>query len=150
MAASVLDIRGLSYRYPGADRDALHDLAFAVEEGEIFGFLGPNGSGKSTTQKLLTGILHGYEGRIEVFGRDLQEQGSDYYNSIGVSFEFPNLYEKLTAEENLEFYRSVFRRLHRACDRRAEAARPSCRRPSRRWAMVEGHEDAFDPRTIAR
>ena len=38
MAASVLDIRGLSYRYPGADRDALHDLAFAVEEGEIFGF----------------------------------------------------------------------------------------------------------------
>ena len=108
MAASVLDIRGLSYRYPGADRDALHDLAFAVEEGEIFGFLGPNGSGKSTTQKLLTGILHGYEGRIEVFGRDLQEQGSDYYNSIGVSFEFPNLYEKLTAEENLEFYGAFF------------------------------------------
>ena len=108
MAASVLDIRGLSYRYPGADRDALHDLAFAVAEGEIFGFLGPNGSGKSTTQKLLTGILHGYEGRIEVFGRDLQEQGSDYYNSIGVSFEFPNLYEKLTAEENLEFYGAFF------------------------------------------
>ena len=108
MAASVLDIRGLSYRYPGADRDALRDLAFTVEEGEIFGFLGPNGSGKSTTQKLLTGILHGYEGGIEVFGRDLQEQGSDYYNSIGVSFEFPNLYEKLTAEENLEFYGAFF------------------------------------------
>ena len=108
MTTTVLDIRGLSYRYPGADRDALRDLAFTVEEGEIFGFLGPNGSGKSTTQKLLTGILHGYEGRVEVFARDLQQQGSDYYNSIGVSFEFPNLYEKLTAEENLEFYGAFF------------------------------------------
>ena len=108
MTATVLDIRGLSYRYPGADRNALGDLAFTVEEGEVFGFLGPNGSGKSTTQKLLTGILHGYEGRIEVFGRDLQEQGSDYYNSIGVSFELPNLYEKLTAEENLDFYAAFF------------------------------------------
>ena len=61
MAASVLDIRELSYRYRGADCDALHDLAFAVEEGEIFGFLGPNGSGKSTTQKLLTGIPFGQD-----------------------------------------------------------------------------------------
>lgn len=108
MASSVLDIQGLSYRYPGADRDALREIAFSVEEGEIFGFLGPNGSGKSTTQKLLTGILHGYEGRIEVFGRDLQGQGSAYYNSIGVCFEMPNLYEKLTAEENLDFYGAFF------------------------------------------
>ena len=80
----------------------------------------------------------------------MQEQGSDYYNSIGVSFEFPNLYEKLTAEENLEFYGAFFEgSTGRATDVLKRLDLP-CRRPSRRWAMVEGHEDAFDPRTIAR
>ena len=149
MAPSVLDIRGLSYCYPGADRNALRDLAFTVEEGEIFGFLGPNGSGKSTTQKLLTGILHGYESGIEVFGRNLQEQGSDYYNSIGVSFEFPNLYEKLTAEENLDFYGAF---LEGSTESAADVLKrlPSGRRPPHRRAVVEGHEDALDPRAIAR
>jgi len=74
----------------------------------VFGFLGPNGSGKSTTQKLLTRILQGYQGEVEVFGRDLRNQGRGYYNDVGVCFEFPNLYGKLTAEENLGFYRDFF------------------------------------------
>jgi fluoroquinolone transport system ATP-binding protein len=86
----------------------LASLTFSIEAGEVFGFLGPNGSGKTTTQKLLTRILHGYTGSVEVFGRDLREHDDDYYNTIGVSFEFPNLYEKLTAEENLDFYRAFF------------------------------------------
>lgn len=104
----ILEARGLSFNYPGAGRRALEDLDFSVGAGEVFGFLGPNGSGKSTTQKLLTKILRGYEGRVEVFGRDVEEQASSYFNSIGVCFEFPNLYEKLTADENLGFYRAFF------------------------------------------
>ena len=104
----ILDARGLSYTYPGADRKALSGLDFGIEEGEVFGFLGPNGSGKTTTQNLLTRILRGYGGSVDVFGRDLRSHDDDYYNSIGVCFEFPNLYEKLTAEENLEFYRAFF------------------------------------------
>jgi fluoroquinolone transport system ATP-binding protein len=104
----ILQARALGFTYPKTDRPAIRGLDFHVEEGEIFGFLGPNGSGKSTTQKVLTRILHGYRGEVEACGRNLREQGSDYYNAIGVCFEFPNLYGKLTAEENLDFYRAFF------------------------------------------
>ena len=104
----IVDVRGLSYTYPGADKKALNGLDFGIEEGEVFGFLGPNGSGKTTTQKLLTRILRGYGGSVDVLGRDLRSHDDGYYNSIGVCFEFPNLYEKLTAEENLGFYRAFF------------------------------------------
>lgn len=104
----IVEASGLRFSYPGASRPAIDALTFGVSEGEVFGFLGPNGSGKSTTQKVLTRILHGYEGRVEVFGRDVRQHDSDYFNAIGVCFEFPNLYEKLTAEENLGFYRDFF------------------------------------------
>jgi fluoroquinolone transport system ATP-binding protein len=104
----ILRVRGLTYHYPGSLGPVLRGLDFEIQEGEIFGFLGPNGSGKSTTQKLLTRILPGYRGEVEIFGRGLSAMSHDFYNRIGVCFEFPNLYEKLTAEENLEFYRGFF------------------------------------------
>jgi fluoroquinolone transport system ATP-binding protein len=87
---------------------SLARLNFDVQDGEIFGFLGPNGSGKSTTQKVLTRILTHYAGHVVVFGREVRSLDAAFYNQIGVSFEFPNLYEKLTAEENLGFYRDFF------------------------------------------
>jgi fluoroquinolone transport system ATP-binding protein len=105
---AILRVCGLAYRYPGSLGPVLRGLDFEIREGEVFGFLGPNGSGKSTTQKLLTRILPGYQGKVEIFGRDLHSMGDDFYNRIGVCFEFPNLYEKLTAEENLEFYGGFF------------------------------------------
>ena len=104
----ILETRGLSFTYPKGEVPAVRELSFAIERGEVFGFLGPNGSGKSTTQKLLTRILHGYQGEVEVFGHDLRDQGNAYYNDVGVCFEFPNLYGKLTTEENLDFYRDFF------------------------------------------
>jgi fluoroquinolone transport system ATP-binding protein len=104
----ILTVDDLGYAYPGAAPPVLHDLSFEVGEGEVFGFLGPNGSGKSTTQKLLTRILRGYEGRIQVFGSDLEAQGTAYHERIGVCFEIPNVYEKLTAIENLAFYRRFY------------------------------------------
>jgi fluoroquinolone transport system ATP-binding protein len=104
----ILRARGLGFTYPSRGIRVLQNLDFEISEGEVFGFLGPNGAGKSTTQKILTRILHRYEGAVEVLGRDLAQQDRTYYNDIGVSFEFPNLYRKLTAEENLEFYRQFF------------------------------------------
>ena len=104
----IVTAEGLAFRYPGAEVDVLHDLDFEIREGEVFGFLGPNGSGKSTTQKILTRILHGFAGRIRVFGEDLEAQGAAYHDRVGVCFEFPNLYEKLTALENLTFYGGFF------------------------------------------
>jgi len=105
---AVLRVRELVYRYPGSLGPVLRGLDFEIQEGEVFGFLGPNGSGKTTTQRLLTRILPGYRGEVEVFGRDLRDMDVDFYNQIGVCFEFPNLYERLTAEENLEFYAGFF------------------------------------------
>lgn len=104
----VLTVEHVSYTYPRSTIQALQDVSFEIAEGEVVGFLGPNGAGKTTMQKVLTGILTGYRGDVRVFGKDLKELGSDYYNKIGVSFEFPNLYNRLTAEENLNFYRRFF------------------------------------------
>ncbi|MDP2871246.1 MAG: ABC transporter ATP-binding protein [Bacillota bacterium] len=104
----MLSVAALTYRYPRGTSDALDGIDFEVGRGEIFGFLGPNGAGKTTTQRILTGLLRGYRGRVRVLGRALGEHGPDYYNHIGVHFEHPNLYERLTAEENLEFYRRFF------------------------------------------
>lgn len=83
-------------------------MDFTVGRGEIFGFLGPSGAGKSTTQKLLIGLLRGHGGHAMVWGRDPLDWGPDYYQRIGVSFELPNHYLKLTGAENLRFFASLY------------------------------------------
>lgn len=100
---------GLAFAYPHAAVPALRGLDFGVEAGEIFGFLGPSGAGKSTTQKILIGLLDGYQGQVTVFGRPPGAWGSGYYERIGVSFEFPNHYLKLTAAENLATFAALYR-----------------------------------------
>lgn len=109
LPALVVDVQNLAFRYKTKPEPTLHGLNFHIHEGEIFGFLGPSGAGKSTTQKLLMRLLRGYEGQIKVFGQDLRSWGADYYEHIGVSFELPNHYQKLTALENLNFFRSLYR-----------------------------------------
>lgn len=104
----MITVDGLTFTYPGAASPAIEGLSFHVEEGEVFGFLGPSGAGKSTTQNVLIGLLPGYRGEAEVLGKRLASWGSDYYQSIGVSFELPNHYLKLTARENLEYFRSLY------------------------------------------
>lgn len=104
----MLKVRQLEYSYPGADRPAVRDLDFEVRRGEIFGLLGPSGAGKSTTQGVLIGLLKGWRGRVEVMGRPLQEWGPEYYEHVGVSFEVPNHFLKLTARENLDYFRSLY------------------------------------------
>lgn len=85
-------------------------LSFSVEKGEIYGFLGPNGAGKTTTVKILVKIIKDYTGKVRVLGKDLREWGKDYYNKIGVSFEFPAVYSRLTARENLGFFASFYKK----------------------------------------
>ena len=96
-------------KYYGEVR-GVEGLSFSVEKGEIYGFLGPNGAGKTTTVKILVKILKDYEGTVKILGKDLHEWGKDYYNKIGVSFEFPAVYSKLTALENLEFFASFYKK----------------------------------------
>lgn len=106
----VIDVRDLTYSYPGSAVPAVQGLTFRVERGEIFGFLGPNGAGKSTTQKVLIGIQKGYLGSVEIFGRRFEQWGKEYYERIGVAFEFPNHYLKLTALENLQYFGALYSR----------------------------------------
>ena len=104
----MIEVRGLSYTYAGASHPAVDDISFSVAPGEIFGFLGPSGAGKSTTQKILTGLLRQFRGEVTLLGRDLRAWGSDLYERIGVSFELPHHYAKLTGLENLRFFRSLY------------------------------------------
>jgi len=104
----MIDVENLTFTYPGVKDQVLKGLTFTIEEGEIFGFLGPNGAGKSTTQKILIGLLKEYQGEISVMGEDLHRWKSDLYEKIGVSFEIPNHFGKLTAVENLMYFRSLY------------------------------------------
>ncbi|MFZ0547978.1 MAG: ABC transporter ATP-binding protein [Candidatus Promineifilaceae bacterium] len=106
----MIDVQNLNFTYEKMNHPAVRDLTFAIEPGEIFGFLGPSGAGKSTTQKILIGLLREYEGMVSVFGRDLSSWGSDLYERVGVSFELPNHYLKLTARENLTYFGTLYGR----------------------------------------
>lgn len=102
-------VHNLHYRYPKAKGDTLKGISFSVEEGEIFGFLGPSGAGKSTTQKVLIKLLEGYSGEIRYFGRDLQSIGKSYYEEVGVGFEMPIHFSKMTALENLNYFSGFYK-----------------------------------------
>ncbi|MEM7538424.1 MAG: ABC transporter ATP-binding protein [Chloroflexota bacterium] len=104
----MITVQNLTYTYPGADAEILHGLNFKIAEQEIFGFLGPSGAGKSTTQKILINLLKGYNGSASVMGREVSAWGQDYFEHVGVSFELPNHYLKLTALENLSYFRSLY------------------------------------------
>ena len=104
----MITVKDLIFTYPEATEAALKGLTFSVEPGEIFGFLGPSGAGKSTTQKILINLLKGYQGHISVLGQALKKWKSDYYERVGVSFEAPNHYLKMTALENLNYFRSLY------------------------------------------
>ena len=104
----MIRVEDLSFRYAPAASLALKDVSFEVATGEIFGLLGPSGAGKSTTQKVLIRLVEGWTGTVEVLGRPLSQWDGDYYRQIGVSFEMPNHYLKLTARENLEYFRALY------------------------------------------
>lgn len=104
----MIEVKNLTFSY-GKDKQVLHGLNFSVKDGEIFGFLGPNGSGKSTTQKILTGILKGHDGAVSLFGQDIRNlHTQDFFQKIGVLFEFPYLYTNLSALDNLHYFASFY------------------------------------------
>ena len=104
----MIKVKELTYTYPGAEHPVLKNLNFDILEGEIFGFLGPSGAGKSTTQKIIYKILNDFKGSIEVNGKSIDSWGKEYFEKIGVGFELPNHYLKLTAKENLELFASFY------------------------------------------
>jgi fluoroquinolone transport system ATP-binding protein len=104
----VIDVRDLHFTYAHSNQPAVRGLTFTVERGEIFGFLGPSGAGKSTTQKVLIGLLEGYSGSVRVRGKEVAAWTADDYERIGVSFETPNHFLKLTGLENLRYFAALY------------------------------------------
>jgi fluoroquinolone transport system ATP-binding protein len=105
---AMIKVNGLYHSYSGDERYAVKDACFEIKKGEVFGFLGPSGAGKSTTQGVLTGLLPLQKGEVNVAGFDVRSGSRRMFNKIGVSFEQSNVYGKLSALENLEFYRKLF------------------------------------------
>ncbi|MBN1860570.1 MAG: ATP-binding cassette domain-containing protein [Candidatus Thermoplasmatota archaeon] len=108
---NALTIHNLSFTYPKGEKKAVDEVTFHIKKGEVFGFLGPNGAGKSTTQKVIIGLLKGYNGDVEILGKNLKNWKNDLYEQIGVCFEFPNHYQKLTALENLKLFSSFYKNM---------------------------------------
>ncbi|NLC66799.1 MAG: ABC transporter ATP-binding protein [Clostridium sp.] len=104
----MISVKNLSHSYNKDGKYQVKDVSFEVKKGEVFGFLGPSGAGKSTVQNILTGLLQLQDGDIEVAGYDIKSISKNMFNKIGMSFEQSNVYSKLTAKENLEFYRKLF------------------------------------------
>ena len=111
---SMITVNNLSFSY--GKNPFITDMNFSVSKGEIFGFLGPSGAGKSTLQKILIGMLPTYHGSVVVNGTECKRCTSDFYQDIGVDFEFSTMYEKLTARENLRFFSSLYDKKPRPMD----------------------------------
>lgn len=103
---NVIEVNNLSFSYTSVP--FLTNISFDVRRGEIFGFLGPSGAGKSTLQKVLTGLCTNYTGSAQILGVESRKHKNDFYEKIGVDFEFPSLYEKMTARENLKYFASLY------------------------------------------
>ena len=112
----MIRIDNVHFTYPGAGSPALNGLSLEVAKGEVYGLLGPSGAGKSTTQRILMGLLKGYTGTVDLFGQPINALGRGLYERIGVSFELPALYLRLTARENLRLFAALYRRPARSAD----------------------------------
>jgi fluoroquinolone transport system ATP-binding protein len=104
----MISVEHLYHSYAKNDVYAVKDVSFEIPKGEIFGFLGPSGAGKSTTQGILTGLLRLQQGQVSVAGYNVKDLKSNMFNRIGMSFEQSNVYSKLTARENLQFFAKLY------------------------------------------
>ncbi|CCQ93808.1 putative enzyme [[Clostridium] ultunense Esp] len=105
----MYQINNLTFKYPKNKENTIRGISFQIQDGEIFGLLGPSGVGKSTTQKILTKLLDRYEGQILYKDKDLKSYNKSYYEEIGVGFEMPVHFSKLTAEENVNFFKKLYK-----------------------------------------
>ncbi|WP_213647444.1 ABC transporter ATP-binding protein [Paenibacillus lautus] len=99
-SSPIVETHNLSKTYGGTHR--VHQVNLAVQAGQIFGFLGPNGAGKTTTLKMLLGLVKPTEGKVKVFGKELNNHRPSILNQTGSLIESPSYYGHLTGLENLK------------------------------------------------
>ena len=107
----MIKVDNIYHSYSNDDVYAVNDVSFSIDKGEIFGFLGPSGAGKSTTIGVISGLLELQRGEINIAGNKRAAQpDKEFFNRIGVGFERPNVYKKLTGLDNLRFHASLYDR----------------------------------------
>lgn len=105
----MIEINGISKSYNKGSVKAVDNLTLNIRRGEIFGFLGPNGAGKTTTIKMIIGLLNPDQGNIKVAGFDMAANPLDAKMNIGYVPDNPELYERLTGTEYLNFMGDVYK-----------------------------------------
>ncbi len=102
---TIIDVQHLAKSF--GSFEAVKDVSFTVQRGDVFGFLGPNGAGKSTTIRCMMSLITPDKGSIELFGKSLQTHRKDILRNIGSIIEKPDFYKYLSAEKNLEIFARV-------------------------------------------
>lgn len=105
-SSNAISVAGLTKYYDGIC--AVDRIDFEVKKGEVFGFLGPNGAGKTTTIRMLTGLSQPTAGAAHILGYDISSDIVKAKRSFGVVPEISNLYDELTAQENLVFMAQLY------------------------------------------
>ena len=105
---NIFEVKNLQFKYNKKQANVLKGINFDIKEGEIFGFLGPSGAGKSTTQKIIIKILENYQGDIFYKNKNLKTYNNHFFEDIGVSFEMPIHFSKMTALENMTFFQQLY------------------------------------------
>jgi fluoroquinolone transport system ATP-binding protein len=108
----MFKVQDLHFSYPKNHEETIKGISFDIAKGEIFGFLGPSGAGKSTTQKILIKLLESYQGAIYYDGQNIAELDHTFFEKIGVSFEMPIHFSKMTAMENINFFLKLYSKNH--------------------------------------
>jgi len=106
--SNAISIENLVHRYKDAEQVAVNGISLEIKEGEIFGLLGPNGAGKTTTISILSGLIKPTQGKVSIHGFDVMQQSDESKKVIGVVPQEIALYPMLTANENLEFFGSMY------------------------------------------
>ena len=105
----MIEVKNIYHSYKKNDEYAVNDVSFTIEKGEIFGFLGPSGAGKTTTQGVLVGLLDLQQGDVSIDGKPREGRPDKaFFIRIGVGFEIPNVYKKLTGLDNLKFHAKLY------------------------------------------
>ena len=108
MSEPSIQTTNLSFSFSNGSK-TLQNVNLFVPKGSIYGFLGPNGAGKTTTLRLLLGLLRNQQGRLEIFGKEFASNRIEILKRLGSLIEQPSLYLHLTAKENLDIYRLIYR-----------------------------------------
>jgi ABC-2 type transport system ATP-binding protein len=103
---TIIQVSDLTKRY--GEILAVDHINFEVTKGEVFGFLGPNGAGKTTTIRMLTGLSKPTEGKVSIGGLDINSDIVQIKKHIGVVPEISNLYDELSAFDNLLFMAQLY------------------------------------------